>query len=84
MPVIERNVFGAHHETVLAAMKSGTIALRRIFRSMKEEAPNGRRRTLRVSKLNINAGSHIDLINYNDTCLSEPPLTVCILSNMYV
>lgn len=87
IPVIERNAYGAHHEAVLVAMISGTndaykeLAWRRILRSREEKAPTGRIRTFRVPKLNINASSYIDLINWNDTCLSEPPLTVSISSN---
>ena len=59
IPVIQRNAFGAHHESILAAMVSSTnlnhneLAWRRILRSREQSVSNGRIRQLRVPKLNI-------------------------------
>ena len=41
----------------------------------------GESRQLRVPKLNINANSYIDLIDWTDTTLLEPPFTYSVTTN---
>ena len=78
IPVIQRNAFGAHHELILVAIVSSInlnhneLAWRRILRSREQSVSDGRIRQLRVPKLNINANSYIDLIDWSDTTISEP------------
>ena len=87
IPVIQRNAFGAHHESILAAMASSTslnhneLAWRRILRSREQSVSDGRIRELRVPKLNINANSYIDLINWTDTTISKPSFTYSLTTN---
>ena len=84
--VTERNAFGAHHESILAAMVSQTnlnhneIAWRRILCSREQNISDGRIRQLQVPKLNINANSYIDLIDWTDTIVSEPSFTAFVTS----
>ena len=87
IPVIQRNAFGAHHESILAAMVSSTnlnhneLAWRRILRSREQSLSDGRIRQLRVHKLNINANSYIDLIDWTDTTISELSFTYFVSTN---
>ena len=87
IPVIQRNAFGAHHESILVAMESGTnlnhneLAWRRILRSREQSVSDGRIRQLRVPKLNINANSYINLIDWTDTTISEPSFTYSVTTN---
>ena len=86
IPVIQRNAFGAHHKSILVAMVSRTnlnhnqLASRRILRSREQSVSDGRIRQLRVPKLNINANSYIDLIDWTDT-ISEPSFTYSVTTN---
>ena len=85
--VIQRNAFGAYRESILAAMVSSTnlnhneLAWRRILRSREQSVSDGRIRQLRVPKLNINANSYIDLIDWTDTTISEPSFTHSVTTN---
>ena len=87
IPVIQRNEFNAHHESILAAMVSSTTlnhnehAWRRIFCRRKQSVSDGRIRQLRVPKLNINPNSYIDLIEWTDTTISEPSFTYSVTTN---
>ena len=87
IPVIERNAFGVHHESILAAMVSRTnlnhneVVWRRILRSEEQNVSDERIRQLQVPKLNINANSYIDLIDWTDTIVSEPSFTASVMSN---
>ena len=80
-PVIQRNAFGAHHESLLFAMLSGTndthteLAWRKILKCRDVRQPTGRIRTFRVPTLNFDADNYINLIDWNDTTVTEPPLT---------
>ena len=57
------------------------VAWRRILRSREQNVSDGRIRQLRVPKLNINASSYIDLIDWTDTIVSEPAFTASVTSN---
>ena len=87
IPVIQRNTFGAHHESILAAMVSSInlnhneLARRRILRSTGQSVSHGRIRQLRVPKLNINANGYIDLIDWTDATISEPSFTYSVTTN---
>ena len=87
IPVIQRNAFGANHESILAAMVSSTnldhneLTWRRILCSRKQSVSDGRIRQLRVPKLNINANSYIDLIDWTDTTISVPSYTYSVTTN---
>ena len=87
IPVIQRNEFNAHHESILAAMVSSTTlnhnehAWRRIFCRREQSVSDGRIRQLRVPKLNINPNSYIDLIDWTDTTISEPSFTYSVTTN---
>ena len=80
-PVIQRNSFGAHHESLLFAMLSGTndthteLAWRKILKCRDVRQPTGRIQTFRVPTLNFDADNYINLIDWNDTTVTEPPLT---------
>ena len=87
IPVIQRNAFGAHHKSILATMVSSTnlnhnqLAWRGIRRSREQSVSDRRIRQLRVPKLNINANSYIDLIDWTDKTLSEPSFTYSVTTN---
>ena len=87
IPVIQHNAFGAHHESILAAMVSSTnlnhneLAWRRILRSREQSVSDERIRQLRVPKLNINANSFIDLIDWTDATISEQSFTYSVTTN---
>ena len=69
IPVVERNAFGAHHESLLTAVvtsgskKDKEIAWRRILRCRQKSSPSGQIRSFRVPKLNTDASSYRDLID---------------------
>ena len=57
------------------------VAWRRILCSREQNVSDGRIRQLRVLKLNIDASSYIDLIDWTDTIVSEPAFTASVTSN---
>ena len=57
------------------------VAWKRILRSREQNVSDGRIRQLRVPKLNINANSYIDHIDWTDTIVSEPSFTASVTSN---
>ena len=57
------------------------LTRRRILRSREQIASDERIRQLRVSKLNINANSYIDLIDWTDKTISEPSFTYSVTTN---
>ena len=87
IPVKQRNAFGAHHESILAAMVSSTnlnhneLAWKSILCSKEQSVSDGRIRQLRVPKLNFNANGYIDLIDWTDTTISEPSFTYSVTTN---
>ena len=87
IPVIQRNEFGAHHKSILASKISSSnlnhneLARRRILRSREQSVSDGRIRQLRVPKLNINANSYIDLIDWTVTTSLEPSFTYSVTTN---
>ena len=84
LPVVERNAYGTHPESILCAMISSTnenyteLAWRRILRNRQEYVPSGTIRHFRVPKLNIKPCSYIDLIDWRETPVSEPVFTASI------
>ena len=87
IPVIQRNAFGAHRKSILASTVSSTnlnhneLAWRRILCSSEQRVSDGRIRQLRVPKLNINANSYINLIDWTDTIISEPSFTYSVTTS---
>src|ERR1043165_6633181 len=76
-PVIERNAYFAHHENILLCMIGDErkwireLTLRRILKARSEKYGL---RQYGVPKLNFNANDYIDLIDWQQTIVSEPPL----------
>jgi len=76
-PVIERNGYFAHPENLLLCMLSDErktirqLAMRRILRARSEQYGL---RLFTVPKLNFAAKDYIDLIDWQDTPISEPPI----------
>ena len=85
-PVVERNSYGAHLESVSYAMISSTnenheeLAWRRILRC-REEKTSSCIRSFRVPKLNMNACSYIEIIDWRDILVSEPVFTASITAD---
>ena len=83
-PVIQRNAFGAHHESILFAMLSGKnhthaeLAWRKILKCRHSRKPEGHIRHFIVPTINFNADNYINLIDWNKTTVTEPPLTSSI------
>ena len=50
------------------------LGLRRILKARLEKSPT--LREFRIPKLNFDAGEYFDLIDWQDTAVTEPPLTV--------
>lgn len=81
-PVIKRNAFFAHPENLLLSMLSDEqkhvreLAARRILKA-RAASDSSQLRVFEVPKINLNASSYIDLIDWQQT-YSQPP----ILSNV--
>ena len=76
-PVIQRNAYFAHPENMLLCMLSDErkhireLAMRRILRARSEEYGL---RVFSIPKLNFAATDYIDLIDWQKTPVSEPPI----------
>lgn len=76
-PVIERNSYYAHPENLLLSMllderkEIRELAMRRILRARSEQYGL---RVFHVPKLNFAATDYIDLIDWQSTEISEPPI----------
>ena len=72
MPVIERNSFGAHSESILIAMLTDDnlihreLAWRRIIRVRKENRPTDRIRNYKIPIINKEASNYTELINWEN------------------
>lgn len=79
-PVIERNAFFGNHENILLAITDSRrhireLGLRRIIAARSKPKSV---RNFEVPPINFEASEYIDLINWNDCKLTEPP----VLSNL--
>lgn len=78
-PVIHRNSYFRHVENILLAMlfDENSTNRRKAFNYIKEmrrsESTNGR--IFKTSKINLDAESYIELINFDKVSLTEPPVT---------
>lgn len=79
-PVIQRNAFYAHPENMLLSMindaegSTRELGWRRIKKARAED--KGKTvRTFRIPKLNFSATRYIDMINWIEEKVTEPPLT---------
>ena len=79
-PVIQRNAYFAHPENILVSMINDDdrdireLAWRRIKIAREtEKAKNVR--LFKVPQLNFGAKTYVDIINWQDTKITEPPLT---------
>ena len=78
-PVLQRNGYFGHPENLLLAMISDErqyireLGLRRILKARLEKSHT--LRTFNVPKLNLDAHDYIELINWKDNEITEPPLT---------
>jgi len=76
-PVIQRNAYFSHPENILLCMLSDDrkhireLAMRRILRARSEQFGL---RVFSIPKLNFEAKEYIDLIDWQMTALSEPPI----------
>ena len=82
-PVLQRNAYFGHPENLLLAMISDKrqyvreLGLRRILKV--RQLRTGSKSTLRqfsVSKLNFDANEYFQLIDWSETAITEPPLTM--------
>lgn len=83
-PVIKRNGYYAHSENLLIAMIADDrkfireLALRRILKCRKSSAKTEDVRIFRVNELNFDCEDYVDLIDWQNVSISEPPLTMGI------
>lgn len=76
--VIQDNAYFAHPENVLVAMLVDTrqhireLAVRRILKARKLGI---KKRIFKIPKINFDAEDYIDLIDWSNCVISEPPLT---------
>ena len=76
-PVIQRNRYLAHPGSVLLSMLTDDrkhireLAVRRIIRSRSEQYEL---RTFCIPKINFTVKDYIDLIHWQNTAISEPPI----------
>jgi len=83
-PVIQRNGFFGHPENILLSMITDQrlhireLGLRRILKVRTQtNAPTALRRFV-VPQLDFDANDYVELINWQDVEITEPPLTVSI------
>lgn len=78
-PVIQRNAYFSHPENILLAMITDDkkhvreLGLRRILKCRNTQ--NDEIREFKVPKLNFEAHSYMDLIDWQSVTVTEPPLT---------
>lgn len=78
-PVLQRNGYFGHPENLLLTMIADErqyireLGLRRILKARAEKQPV--LREFVVPKLNLDANEYFELINWQDTEITEPPLT---------
>lgn len=83
--VIATNAYFGHPENILVAMLTDErphikeLALRRILKARRNKKDG--LRVFKVPKLNFDAEDYVDLINWNDCEITEPPLTMQISSD---
>jgi len=79
-PVLRRNAFFAHPENVLLAMLTDnreefrTLAWRRIKEARTRKVPGAKVRIFEVPPLNLDAEDYVDLIQWEELDITEPPL----------
>ncbi|KAK0066937.1 hypothetical protein Bpfe_003672 [Biomphalaria pfeifferi] len=82
-PVIQRNAFFTHPEDLLLAMLTDEkseireLALRRILKSRKQKRTSSVR-SFCVPLINFEATSYIDMIDWQKTSITEPPIVMDI------
>lgn len=82
-PVIQRNAFFTHPENLLLAMLTDEkseirkLALRRIMKSRKQKRTSSVR-SFCVPVINFEATSYIDMIDWQKTPITEPPIVMDI------
>lgn len=77
-PVIQRNGFFGHAENILIAMladESDTVRVLALRRILKAQQATPCIRTFQLPKFNFDAENYIDLINWIEVTVTEPPLT---------
>lgn len=81
-PVIQRNAFFAHPESILLGMLKDSrqhireLAIRRILK-VRQTSPKSERvniRAFKIPELNFNALGYIEIIHWQDTAITEPPI----------
>jgi hypothetical protein len=79
-PVLQRNGYFGHPENLLLAMIRDErqhireLGLRRILKSRLEKSST--LREFRIPKFNFDASEYFDLIDWQNTVVTEPPLTI--------
>lgn len=85
-PVIQRNAFFSHPENLLLAMITDErphireLALRRILKSRKQKCTRSVR-SFSVPALNFEATDYVDMIDWQQTPITEPPIVMDIDDN---
>lgn len=83
-PVIQRNGFFGHPENILLSMITDNrrhireLGLRRIMKTRTKESTPTALRRFTVPQLNFDAKEYVELINWQDVEVTEPPLTLNI------
>ena len=87
IPVVERNAYDAHPESILCAMISSSdkkyreLAWRRNLRCREKNVSSSVIRNFRVPKLNIKASSYVELIDWSEIPGSEPVFTASVTTD---
>lgn len=85
-PVMARNAYFAHPENILLEMLNDErphirqLAVCRILKARSNSASN-ELRTFMVPKINFEANDYIELINWQETSVYEPPITKKLTSD---
>ena len=82
-PVLSRNAYFAHHESILLAMVSDDetnirrLGWRRIYKARQDAASTKRVRAFTVPKVNFQAQTYIGMVDWQSN-YTEPPMTKMI------
>jgi len=93
-PVVQRNAFFAHPENLLLTMLTDEC-VNILHRAVKilttcrkhEAAKSSKVRTFIIPSLNFQSENYVEIINWDDVRITEPPLTICMtdeIANMYI
>lgn len=85
-PVFERNAYFAHAENIILCMlndsdrQTRNLAVARIL-AARQKVQQKKIRIFKVPRINVNAKRYVDMINWEEVEISEPPLLSLIPEN---